>query len=418
METVYRIQSLEKYGIKPGLERISALLGYLNHPEKAYDIIIVGGTNGKGSTCVMIDSILRSAGYKIGLYTSPHLVSINERIRVNNSMIRDTALNAISEQLFGIIDNHSGLYGTTYFEFLTALAMEYFKERHIEIAVVEVGMGGRFDATNATHPVISTITNVSADHQIYLGSTTEDIAREKAGIIRAGSPLITTDINPASRHIFEDECAKKNGRFYAVNRDFSFDGDESNMNFYGTYRTIGHIKLSLKGRHQLYNASAAIQSVELLEQTGRKISEDAVKHGLSNTSWPGRFEIIRERPYVIFDSAHNPAGMRALVQTLKDYYKGKPVTIVFAVSKDKNRHTMLLTLSQIANIFVLTSFKGERSAEPLELKSHLDNNIRTDIIASSCDALKHAVNITPAEGVILVTGSIYLIGELKKETDL
>ncbi len=414
MNITDRIRSLERFGIKPGLDRISSMLEYLEHPEEAYKAVIVGGTNGKGSTCAMIDSILRNAGFRTGLYTSPHLVCMNERVAVNNTMISDGALDTIGEQLFSIIENHHGLSDITYFEFLTALALEYFKEQHIDIAVLEVGMGGRFDATNAVQPDVSTITNIAMDHQAYLGNTMEDIAREKAGIIRHGKPFVTTEINPSSIHVLETLCREKDGILFAIDRDFSFGGNELNMNFYGNHSTITDIKLPLKGRHQLYNASAAIQSVLLLEREGITVSANDIRNGILRTLWPGRFETTRHNPDVILDSAHNPAGIEALVQTVKNNYNDRHVTALFAVSKDKDWHTMLSMLSGIAKAFVLTSYEGERSADPHELKSSI-KDIKTEIIPSSRNALKYAVDITPQDGVIIATGSIYLIGELKKE---
>jgi dihydrofolate synthase/folylpolyglutamate synthase len=441
MNITERIQLLEKFGIKPGLERISTMLAYLNNPENAYKIIVVGGTNGKGSTCAMIDSILRTAGYKTGLYTSPHLVSMNERIKVNGEMIDNASFDAVADQLFNIIDRHAELSNLTYFEFMTAAALLYFNNQKIDVAVLEVGMGGRFDATNAVQPDISVVTNISLDHQQYLGNTVQEIAMEKAGIIRSGRPFITTDTNPTSRQVLENECKNKRGILYEMNRDFSTSGDDTNFNFYTNNRTIPNLHLSLTGRHQILNAAAAIQAVITLEESGIRIPNSAIKDGLLKASWPGRFEVIHKHPNVILDAGHNPAGIQTLVQTVKDYYltplhppyqgesnrghphyqrNSNPVTVVFAVSKDKDWQTMVTMLSEITDTFVITSYEGERSADPQELESfiysnRLNGSNHTHVFIPSKNALNHALAITPDNGVIIVTGSIFLIGEIKME---
>ncbi len=432
MDIIQRIQLLEKHGIKPGLERIAALLEYLDHPEQSYKTMIVGGTNGKGSTCAMIESMLRNAGYKTGLYTSPHLVSLHERIQTVGTMIDNTSLYDTAEKLFSIMNHHPELSDVTYFEFLTALALQYFQEQHVDIAVLEVGMGGRFDATNAVQPLVSAITNIAMDHQTYLGNTIEEIAKEKAGIINNGRPFVTTDVNPESRRILEAECNRTGGVFYALNRDFSSSGDETDMSFFNDRHTIKNLKLSLQGRHQIYNAAAAIQSVLLLEQEGIKVPDISVRDGLLKTFWPGRFEIIRKHPDAIIDSAHNPAGIQTLVRTVKDHYltplppsyqgKNKPVTVVFAVSRDKDWKTMIELLSEITGTFIFTSFKGERSADPDELKRFISSSsfnrsgsIKGAVVIPSNNALNYALDRTPDNGVIIATGSIYLIGELKLE---
>ncbi len=460
MDILQRLQSLEKFGIKPGLGRITAMLGFLNHPEMSYKTIVVGGTNGKGSTCAMIDSILRAAGYRTGFYSSPHLVSLNERIRVNGMMIEDAAFEAIAEHLFGIIGEHDEAAELSYFEFMTAAALLHFKNEKIDCAILEVGMGGRFDATNAVHPDVSVITNIALDHQHYLGSTVEQIAREKAGIIRTGRPFVTTDTAPASRRILEEECSRKGGVLYALNRDFSISGTTASFDFTSKQQIFQGLQIPLNGRHQMENAAAAIQAVLLLGLQGAGVSGTAIKTGLAHTSWPGRFELVHKKPDVILDAAHNPAGVRSLVQAFQDTYCGREpaepraaalpekrspsldppiplpdnphgpshnkraiVTVVFAVSKDKDWQGMLTLLASIAQRFVITSYTGERSADPGELADFIrSNNLATlqqdDIVDRPARALTRALAITRDTGVILVTGSIFFIGEIKKETVL
>ncbi|MCL4557237.1 MAG: bifunctional folylpolyglutamate synthase/dihydrofolate synthase [Deltaproteobacteria bacterium] len=422
MDIVQRIRSLEKQGIKPGLGRICALLGRMGHPERAYRSVVVGGTNGKGSTCAMMDSVLRSAGQRTGLYTSPHLVHMRERIKTDGATIDDGSLEDTARAIFNMVQDDPALSGTTYFEFLTALALQHFKDRHVDIAVLEVGMGGRFDATNAVEPVVSTVTNIAMDHEAYLGGTPEEIAGEKAGIIRRGRPFVTTDTCPGSRAVLEAECGRRGGMLYAVERDFSVYGDESDMGFRGPGRTIEGLKLSLRGRHQLYNAGAAIQSLLLLEREGIGVTDGQIREGLLKTVWHGRFETIHGHPDVVVDSAHNPAGIRTLVQAVKDNYSGK-ATIVFAASRDKDWKTMISMLREISDTFVFTSYRGERSADPGTFRDFTgtvvpDGVCRAHVVERADRALRHALDITPPDGVIVVAGSIFLVGELKMEAGL
>ena len=422
MDIVQRIRSLEKQGIKPGLGRISALLGRMGHPERSYRSVVVGGTNGKGSTCAMMDSMLRSAGQRTGLYTSPHLVHMRERIRTNGAMIDEGSLEDTARAIFDMVQDDPAISGTTYFEFLTALALQHFKDRHVDIAVLEVGMGGRFDATNAVEPMVSTVTNIAMDHEAYLGGTPEEIAGEKAGIIRRGRPFVTTDTCPGSRAVLEIECRQRGGMLYAVDRDFSVCGDESDMDFRSPGRTIEGMKLSLRGRHQLYNAGAAIQSLLLLEKEGIGVTDGQIREGLLRTVWHGRFETIHGHPDVVVDSAHNPAGIRTLVQAVKDNYSGR-ATIVFAASSDKDWKTMISMLREISDTFVFTSYRGERSADPGTFRDFTGTGVpgggcRAHVVERADGALKYALDITPPDGVIVVAGSIFLVGELKTEACL
>ncbi len=421
MDIVQRIQALEKQGIRPGLGRIADLLRYLGHPEQTYPCVVVGGTNGKGSTCAMIDSILRAAGYRTGLYTSPHLVRMNERIRTDGAMIGQGDLEDTARDLFRIIGREPSLSDTTYFEFLTALALQYFSGQRIDMAVLEVGMGGRFDATNAVEPMVSTVTNIAMDHQSYLGSTPEEIAREKAGIVRAGRPFVITDTGQGSRAVLEDECRLKGGTLYEIGRDFSVESDGTGMDFHGAGRTIERLRLSLTGRHQFSNAGAAVQSVLLLGREGFVVSDEQVREGLLKTVWQGRFETIRHHPDVVVDCAHNPAGVRTLVETIKDKYRDK-VTVVFAASRDKDWKTMITVLTEVADTFVLTSYRGKRSTDPVSLGAFIgsvcrDGSCHTHVAARSGDALRFALGITPPGGVIVVTGSLFLVGELAAEAE-
>ena len=386
----------ETLAIKLGLRNTELLLAALDNPERAFPSVQIAGTNGKGSTAVMLDSICRAAGIRSGLYTSPHLVSITERVKVSGVEITTeefascaTVVRDVSEQLEAL---------PTFFEQVTAIALLAFRHAHIELAILETGLGGRLDSTTATNAHIVGITSIGFDHEEYLGNTIASIAAEKAAIIRPGvRAVIGRQPEPAALDVLLKRCEQ-----VGVKPIFA----ESKI-------TDG-VVLGLLGRHQIDNAAVAIALAELLSAEGFAISRTAIIEGLKTATHTGRLELIPHKPSILIDGAHNPAG----AQSLRDYldeFTTRPLTLVFGAMRDKQLEQMGEILFPIADTLVLTTIDNPRSATVEQLRTAAERFARGTILTSesSADALRTALADTPAEGLICIAGSLYLIGELR-----
>ena len=391
----------ETLAIKLGLRNTELLFAALDHPERAFPSVQIAGTNGKGSTAAMIDSICRAAGIKTGLYTSPHLVSITERIRVSGIEITHeefaacaTTVRDVAEQL--VRDKQIDAL-PTFFEQLTAIALFAFRNAGIELAILETGLGGRLDSTTAANARIVAITSIALDHQEYLGDTIESIAAEKAAIIRSGvRAVIGRQPEPAALEMLLKRCEETGVKPMLAGEP-----------------TTGLVP-GLRGRHQLDNAAVAVGVAELLRTEGFEIPRAAIVTGLTNTEHPGRLELIPHKPSFLIDGAHNPAG----AQSLRDYldeFAPKPLTLVFGAMRDKQLKQMGEILFPIAGTLVLTTIDNPRSAtlETLESVAHRFAQGPVLTSESSAAALRIAVANTPADGLVCVAGSLYLIGELR-----
>ncbi|MEE9613399.1 MAG: folylpolyglutamate synthase/dihydrofolate synthase family protein [Thermodesulfobacteriota bacterium] len=420
-ETIRYIYGLEALGIKPGLERIEALLSAMGSPEAAYPSILVGGTNGKGSTAAMMEAVLREAGFKTGLYTSPHLVRFNERIRVDGEEVanREVVRAAASVRMaLGSIKS-GGIMPPSFFEFTTAMAFERFREKKVDAAVLEVGMGGRWDATNVVTPLVSVITNVAMDHTRHLGSSLKDIAREKAGIIKEGVPVVSAveggEGADALKSI-EGISRERGAPLYLMGREFGVSASSppsGGFDYRGQLRLNG-LSLNLAGPHQLKNAACALKTIELLRERGFDIPEGAVRRGLGRTVWPGRFEVAGRRPTVILDSAHNPAAALALKETLEGL-GFKRLILVLGVMADKDIAGITGTLSPLASTVVLTSPGIERAAGTGTLKQELrDYPGRVVTRKRVSGAVRAALAEAGRNGTVCVTGSVFTVGEARR----
>jgi dihydrofolate synthase/folylpolyglutamate synthase len=410
------------------LAHMRVLLEALDHPEMKTPSVLIAGTNGKGSTAATLASILTASGLRTGLYTSPHLVRINERIRISGEAIHDVEFTRIHDQVEQtaqqLVDNGRLPWHPSFFEMLTAMAFQYFAGMDLEIAVLEVGMGGRLDATNVVEPLVSVITDISLDHQKFLGDTIAEIAREKAGIIREKGVVVTLPQMPEANDIvghaiLDAEARAVNAVPYIpplVSGQWSVISGQSACNCYPLEVMDKEIRVEspLAGRHQLRNIALAIATaVELHDQGFDEITAASIERGIRETRWPGRFQVMREPSGAewVFDVAHNPAGAWALRSTLSTVYGDRPVTIVFGVMRDKAVAEITEILFPIAEHVVATHAENPRAATAHEIgeaASRVSGVVETPDIET---ALNRARSLSSGNGLIVVTGSIYLVGE-------
>lgn len=403
------------YGIKPGLEVITALLDKLGCPQRNFKSIHVAGTNGKGSVCAMIESVLRASGKKTGLYTSPHLIRFNERFRVNGQDISNADLEKLIADVEGA-DSKTGLRPATFFELSTAIAFEHFKRSGVEYAVIETGMGGRWDATNVIQPVISVITRIALDHANYLGEDLEKIAWEKAGIIKAGTPVICGPMPVEAETVVYKEAADKKvpilgseeAAFFQTleNRrtDQLFDIEASGTD----YRNI---RLPLGGSYQLENCGIAVAALEDLSDTeGIKLQ---MKKGLETVKWPGRFQMLSLKPPVIFDGGHNPNAAETLFQTLEEIFPRFGNGFVFGFMKDKDVTGILTALKPVAEKAFALTLPGDRAMSAEEI-AEIGQTLSMEI--EPIADFKPAQNWLESgkKRLLCFTGSLYLAEELRK----
>ena len=413
---------LQHFGIKLGLENISTLCLALGNPQMSFLSVHVAGTNGKGSVSAMLDRILRENGLETGLYTSPHLVRVEERIRINGISISPKRFRGLLTRLKSVIDRLMSegklLYHPTYFEVLTALAFLEFSERQVDVAVLEVGMGGRFDATNVVRPLVSVVTTIAKDHEKHLGSTLRAIAFEKAGIIKPGVPVVCGVRGGEARREIRRVARERNAPVTEVfGRGRALEARRTR----GGYRFVytgenGRYDLApaLAGRHQGANASIAIAAAEVLSRIWRPVDKAKVLKAVRETRWEGRLETVRRRPLVILDGAHNVEGVTALVAHVNEVI-GRQVVLVFAAMQDKDLRSMTRILFPVASTVVLTRVPYKRSATPGELLAAapafrgrvlLEPDTRTAVRL----ALAESRGRTP----VVIAGSLFLIGEVKR----
>jgi len=343
------LDSLKGRGIQPGLGPVRRLLERLGSPQGRWKSILVGGTNGKGSIAAILAAILQAAGYRVGLYTSPHLVDFRERIRVDGAMIPEAALRDRIREV-----RREDLEAVTYFEFATALAFLHFARCRVDVAVLEVGMGGRLDATNVVWPELSIISNIAMDHAKYLGRRLEDIAREKAGIIRRGGVCITAARQAPVLAVIEKVCRRKKARLLRVGREIRIRAKTGgSFDFQGPALAMTNLVLSLKGPHQRENMACALGAAGILRGRGFEIADEAVRTGLSAVRWKGRLEIVAKHPTVLLDGAHNPAGAAALRKALGEFTYRRLI-LVLGILADKDYRGMIRRLAPLAHRVIAT----------------------------------------------------------------
>jgi len=410
-ETLAYLTSLNKMGIRFALDPIRSLLERLHNPQNAYPTLLIAGTNGKGSVAAMTASILCAAGFKTGLYTSPDLIDLRERIRINDTMISRQqvadCLTRVKERLTEEV---------SYFEFLTAMAFLHFHRQHVDIAVLEVGMGGRLDATNVVMPLVSVITNISLEHREYLGNTLERIAREKGGIIKKGGICLTAAAQRPVIGTLKTLCRKKGATLYRLGKEIRTRiHRDGTFSYEGIGRRYKKLACPLTGRHQFSNAALALGCVELIEQAGFRVEQQAVAEGLRNTRWEGRLELLQSTPMLLVDGAHNPAGAATLWRALKNDFSYRRLWLIFGVLEDKDYRAMVKKLFPVAYRVILTRPDSDRALSlDVLLPVAREYHKRIQVIESPGDALQQALSQARSGDLVCVAGSLYLVGEIKK----
>ncbi len=404
------IENIKRFGSKLDLTRMKKCVEYLGHPEKEFKSIHVAGTNGKGSTSTFLKNILIEAGFNVGIYTSPYVVKFNERIGLNNDYISDDDLVYYANQLYPLTEKMLKEDETvTFFEVLTLMAFLYFRDKEVDYAVVEVGLGGLLDATNVIIPEISVITNISYDHMKQLGNTLESIALNKLGIVKEGVPLVTAieDINLFP--LFAEITAEKNSRLKIINFDLVSDisvGEKTSFKYQNDYYS-----LKLTGYHQVRNSILAIEVIRLLRIINHQsIKEEHIKRGLEKSFWPGRFEIFNGN--IVLDGAHNIGGITALIKSAKTVFSGKYIKCLFSVMSDKEHKKMIEELDNFCDELYFTEFEYARREDAQNLfmeSSHYHKSFHKDYK----QIFKQLINLKEQE-VLIVTGSLYFISEIRK----
>ncbi|HXT39617.1 MAG TPA: folylpolyglutamate synthase/dihydrofolate synthase family protein [Candidatus Angelobacter sp.] len=398
-EVIQFLYDLRLFGAKFGLENTFKLAALAGNPQEKLRFIHVAGTNGKGSTCAMLESIYRAAGLRVGLFTSPHLVSFRERIQVNRQLVNESDVVRLLEEMQPWLEEFPKDHHPTFFEVVTVMALRYFAEKKCDLVIWETGMGGRFDATNIVVPLASVITNISFDHQQWLGDTLAKIAGEKAGIIKPGVPVVTTADAPEALAIIEETARRLNAPLVKAGETFR------------SSRAGSLTALSLAGKHQERNAAAAIAIVETLRRM-IPVRDETIRIGLESVQWPGRLQVVKSKSgqTVLLDGAHNAAGADALRDALETYYPSAKPALILGVLEDKDWRHLCEALAPLAMHILPASVNSERTTPPERLRDACaiaNPGAQVTACPSLADALKEAADAP----FVVITGSLYLVGE-------
>lgn len=403
---------LQRFGVKLGLDNMRELLGHLGDPHEKFRSVHVAGTNGKGSVCTFLSSALKEAGYKVGMYTSPHVVRYSERMQINGEEISDERMMGYINKVRPIAERmgEDPTKHPTFFEFTTAMGFSYFADENVDIAVVEVGMGGRLDATNVIVPEVAVITHLALEHTEHLGKTLERIAKEKAGIIKPGVPVVSAEENPVVRKT----CEERGSELTVVEEEYPYE--RTSFDSSGQRMWVGEpsreFEIPLLGSYQLQNAVTAYAVLDLLRKGEHDVPAEAIRRGFANAKWPARLEVVRKNPMVIIDSSHNPDGMRSLKDALLETTKSDRITFVVGVMSDKDVSPMLEAIAPVAGRIICTKPDYWRAMDPEEIGREARRFVDDVEIAPSVpEAIERAVALSGDDGVVCITGSIFMAGD-------
>ena len=424
LELGHELASNRKFDLAH-MRRLAQALG---NPQRRFPSVLIAGTNGKGSTAATLASIVQTAGYRTGLYTSPHLLRVNERIQINQEPISDAEFAVIYDRVercaHELVERGELPWHPSFFEMLTAMAFEYFASAGVELAVLEVGLGGRLDATNIVDPLISVITDIDFDHQNFLGNTLPEIAHEKAGILRPKGTAVLLPQHPMVNETLGKEIMERHAHAVSAVKhmpSLTPGADDLSAGAIGNEFALTvmgkeiRVKFPLAGRHQLRNLALAITTAEELNRFGFQISAGDVEQGMRSTQWPARFQVIPAAegfPEVVLDVAHNPAGAWALRSALSTFYEDRPLTFIFGAMRDKAIREIAGILFPLADRVIATRARNPRAASPEEI-AELGSHAQTEILQADSvqTALERARMLTGGKGVVVITGSIYIVGE-------
>lgn len=427
MSAIDWIHSFDRFdgkgGIKPGLQRMVAMLDRLGRPHDSLRFVHVAGTNGKGSTCSYLASMLQTAGYKVGLYTSPYLIQFHDRMTVGGVNISDADLADIVGQLRPVVEEVAATEAgrPTEFEVLSVVSILHYARQKVDVVVWETGLGGRLDSTNVVTPLLSLITNVGMDHQAILGDTIEQIAAEKAGIIKPGVPVLTTARGKALE-VFAQTADENGSELLQFDRDFSaertaFGWDGQTFDWQGLGMTLGGLQIKMLGQHQIFNASLAVAACVKLRELGIGVSEENMHEGLMNTVWAGRLEVVAEAPLTVLDGAHNPEGAQALGAALQELMPERRAVLIVGVMADKAIPEVLAPLLPLASQVIVTRADMPRSAS-VEAMAQMIHGLDPELPVALSQSVEEAFRLAQervqgTDEAIVCTGSLYMISEAR-----
>ena len=408
-ESVNYLYGLQKYGIKFGLSKTTNLLEAFGNPHKGQQYIHIAGTNGKGSVAAFIASILKETGLKVGLYSSPHLVRFTERFKINGKEISQNKAKELIEELRTAFSPEEP---PTFFEATTAMALVYFTRENTDLAIMEVGMGGRLDATNVITPLISGITNISMEHQDFLGNRLLDIAKEKGGIIKKGVDVLTAATQPSVIRALEAIARDRGSPLWRVGKEIGYRNTASGFHYTGLGLRMRGLRLGLTGMLQARNAALALGIIERLVEKGIAVFEEDIRKGLQNTTWPGRMQVVETNPTILLDGAHNPAALRALARSIRTGFRYRKLVLVIGVMEDKAIGTMMRAIVPLADYLICTRPVYSRAANPeILMAKAVPFGKPGEIAPFLTDALTRAKEIADPRDLIVVCGSLFTVGE-------